>query len=506
VRWEINWLENRAKLTPKSIAIIDAETNDRWTYNELNRRADSIAGWLLKQGVNKNDRVALLAPNHISYFDIMFACQKIGAIFVPLNWRLTIEELQDIVLDCSPVMIGIHAKFQSRFQKLTSESIITFSVGNEEYEQLCSLPLHDHVEIELCANDPFVMIYTGGTTGKPKGVVLTHQSILWNGLNTILSWNLKSEDVTLTNIPMFHTGGLNALSVPLLLIGGTVVIADPFVPTKAIHYLRHFRCTIVLFIPTMYHMIIQTEEFKTSDFPDMKTFLSGGAPCPLEIYEAFWKKGLLFKEGYGLTEAGPNNFYIDPNEAYLKKGSVGKSMLFNSIKLLRKNGEETVADEVGELLIKGNHRFSHYWNNEEATNNTIRDGWLCTGDLAKKDEEGYYYIVGRKKDMIITGGENVYPLEVEQWLVTHPYVDEVAVIGIPHVKWGELVTAFVTTKANNPITKEELKEYCSYKLGNYKIPKEFIFLKELPKTPVGKIDKRALKHMRNSYKTDNQMR
>jgi fatty-acyl-CoA synthase len=229
----------------------------------------------------------------------------------------------------------------------------------------------------------------------------------------------------------------------------------------------------------------------------MKVFLSGAAPCPLQIYEAFQKKGLAFKEGYGLTEAGPNNFYIHPEDAQVKRGSVGKPMIFNSIKLLKENGKEAGVNEVGELLIKGKHSFSYYWNNELATMETVRDGWLHTGDLAKKDEHGFHYIVGRKKDMIITGGENVYPLEIEHWLSAHPAVDEAAVIGLPDEKWGELVAAFIVLKNAQNIDEEELKGYCEKKLGRYKIPKRFFLLDELPKTHVGKIDKKALKEKSN---------
>jgi fatty-acyl-CoA synthase len=497
VRWELDWLENRARITPDAQAVIDAETNTFWNYEQLNTRAISIANWLRSQGVKKGDRIALLAPNHISYFDLIFASQKIGAIFVPLNWRLSINELNDIILDCSPVMIGIHVNLKDHFSPLCIHSSLVFSVGDEEFENFTSNAgeCHHHSDEDINMDDPLMMIYTGGTTGKPKGVVLSNQSILWNGMNTVLSWNISSEDVTLTNIPMFHTGGLNALSIPLLLMGGTVVIADQYDPKKAIQYLKQYKCTIVLFIPTMYHMMIHTEDFSQSDFPDMKVFLSGGAPCPLEIYEAFWKKGLQFKEGYGLTEAGPNNFYIDPNKTHLKKGSVGKSMLFNTVKIMKNNLEEAACDEVGELWIKGNHCFSHYWNNGEATRSTFYDGWLCTGDLAKKDSDGYFYIVGRKKDMIITGGENVYPLEVEHWLSSHPLIDEVSVIGLPDEKWGEIVTAFIVLKTTSPIEMDELKEYCSYKLGKYKIPKKFIFMDALPKTHVGKMDKKALKEI-----------
>ncbi|HYK73724.1 MAG TPA: long-chain fatty acid--CoA ligase [Pseudoneobacillus sp.] len=496
MRWELDWLDNRARITPNTQAVIDAETNRTWNYIQLNDRAISFANWLLGQGVNKGDRIALLAPNHISYFDLLFACKKIGAIFVPLNSRLSINEINDILGDCAPILVGVHVKFQDVFSQIGENTDFRkFFVGNSHYEVIATQYSSPMKEVEVNEDTPLLMIYTGGTTGKPKGVVLTNRSVLWNGMNTVLSWNLSSDDITLTYIPMFHTGGLNALTIPILLTGGTVVIADQFETTKAIDYLKKYRCTIVLFVPTMYHMITQSKEFQQSDFPNMKTFLSGGAPCPLEIYEAFWEKGLLFKEGYGLTEAGPNNFYIDPKEANEKKGSVGKPMLFNRIKLMKENNQEAEINEVGEIWIQGNHCFSMYWKNQEATQNTFSAGWLCTGDLARKDEDGYFYIVGRKKDMIITGGENVYPLEVEQWLLTHSMVDEVAVVGIPDEKWGEMVTAFMVLKDKMSISKEELITYCSHKLGKYKIPKQFYFLEQLPKTHVGKIDKKALKEM-----------
>jgi fatty-acyl-CoA synthase len=493
VRWELDWLENRARIAPEAKAVIDAETNTVWNYQELNNRAISIASYLLSEGVKKGDRIALLAPNHISYFDLLFACQKIGAILVPINWRLSIEEINDIMIDCSPVLIGVHDRFQTVIS-LLSVAVKKFVIGDSDYEALTSFERNQSITtVELITNDPLLMIYTGGTTGKPKGVVLTHQSVLWNAMNTIISWNLTNEDKTFTNIPMFHTGGLNALSLPLLLMGGTVVIADQFEASKAVQYLQQYQCTIVLFIPTMYHMMIQTKDFQEADFPCMKIFLSGGAPCPLEIYEAFWKKGLLFKEGYGLTEAGPNNFYIPPEDAFRKKGSVGKAMIFNQVKIMKNPEEEAYENEVGELWLKGKHCFSHYWNNQEATNSTFYDGWLCTGDLAKRDSDGYFYIVGRKKDMIITGGENVYPIEVEQWLLTHPLVNEVAVIGLPDEKWGESVTAFISSQEPNRVQVDELKTYCSFKLGKYKIPKQFFVLSEIPKTHVGKIDKKALR-------------
>ena len=346
---------------------------------------------------------------------------------------------------------------------------------------------------EMLEHDPCLIIYTGGTTGKPKGVVLTHGNLFWNSVNTILSWGLSSTDVTLTYMPLFHTGGINALSLPLLHCGGTVVIGREFNTEKTIRIINKEKCTIVLMVPTMYHMLIESEAFQQSQFPSMQTFLSGGAPCPLNIYQAFEERGFAFKEGYGLTEAGPNNFYIAPERSQKKRGSVGRPMFYNQIKLADDQGNAVEAGDVGEILIQGGHVFSHYWNNEQATKETIVDGWLKTGDLGLQDEDGDFYIIGRKKDMIITGGENVYPLEIEHLIGQHPAVKEVAVVGLPDVKWGEIVTAVLVLQEGAKLTEEEVKEYCFKKIGRYKVPKRIIITSVLPKTPVGKINKKEIK-------------
>lgn len=492
MRWELDWIENRSRLTPNAEALIDAEHGATWTYSELNERAMTTANWLVERGIRKGDRIALLSPNHISYFDLLFACGKIGAIFVPINWRLSPTEINYIISDCSPKLIGYHSKFQHLFSDGFLFNYTTFIVDSNDFSSQTGREFNG---ADVDEATPLAIIYTGGTTGAPKGVVLSHQSILYNAINTIISWNLTNEDRTLTYMPLFHTGGLNALSIPILLAGGKVIIASEFDPVRAIDYLNKFQCTIVLLVPTMYHMMIETEEFKNGSFKKIKTFLSGGAPCPLEIYDAFKEKDLLFKEGYGLTEAGPNNFYIASTLAFEKRGSVGKPMLFNTIKLIKADGTEAGTDEVGEIVIKGKHSFTYYWKNEQATMEVFKDGWLYTGDLAKKDADGYFYIVGRKKDMIITGGENVYPLEVEQWIASHPHIDEVAVIGIPDQKWGERIVAFIVTKKGEQPSQEQLKSYCSLKLAKFKIPKEFLYLDELPKTHVGKINKKALKEI-----------
>lgn len=291
---------------------------------------------------------------------------------------------------------------------------------------------------------------------------------------------------------MFHTGGLNALSLPILHIGGKVVIIDKFKPEKIIDLINKEQCTIVLFVPTMYHVLTEHEDFQQTVFPTMHTFLSGGAPCSYRIYDAFAQKNITFKEGYGLTEAGPNNFYINSTELMSKKGSVGKPMLYNGVKILDEQGNESDPGKVGEIVLSGPHLFAHYWNNPTITAETIKEGWLYTGDLGKYDRDGYFYIVGRKKDMIITGGENVYPLEVEHTISEHLHVSEVAIVGLKDMKWGEVVTAFIVPKKGISLTKEEILAHCKSQLGGYKIPKVIHFVSELPKTHVGKIDKNKL--------------
>ncbi|WP_458413377.1 class I adenylate-forming enzyme family protein [Schinkia sp. CFF1] len=487
---ELDWLNNRARISSNHVAVVDGDSRERWTYAELNTRANRLAAYFLKVGVQKGERVALLSPNHISYFDLYFACGKIGAIFVPLNWRLAPSEIQYIIADCGPRIIAYHSDVDGLVEEI--DAIPTLQVDSPSYEQIFLMDEETVLKTTILKEDPLTIIYTGGTTGKPKGVVLTHQSIFGNTINTIFSWNLNGDDTTLTILPMFHSGGLFALTMPLLHMGGTVVFCKKFDSAQTVSLLNRESCTIMLLVPTMYHMFIESSEFQQSSFPSMHTFLSGGAPCPQVIYKAFEKKGLIFKEGYGLTEAGPNNFYIDPGHLPEKRGSIGKPMLFNDVLLVNEDGVEAGIDEVGELLIKGCHVFDHYWNQPGETKAAKINGWLHTGDLGKKDKDGFFYIVGRMKEMIITGGENVYPLEVEHVLSEHEAVSEVAVIGISHEKWGEIVTAFVVRKTGQAATANELKTFCQQKLGGYKVPKEFIFIDALPKTHVGKIDKKQL--------------
>lgn len=481
------WIYKRAALSPTKTALIDSHSGERWDYKTLTQHISRWTYYFQQQQFKKGDRIAIVSLNRIELFAILFACGLKGLLYVPLNFRLSQAELTYILEDCEPVLIihdGEHAELCHSFANV-KRFLLTDMLENRSTSYL------SHSTWD--STDPWLIIYTGGTTGKPKGVVLSFDAVNWNAINTIISWSLTELDCTLNYMPMFHTGGLNALSLPILMAGGTVVTGSRFHAEEALKALNIYKTTISLFVPTMYQAMLETEYIKSATFPTVKAFLSGGAPCPKTIYNQFDAKGILFKEGYGLTEAGPNNFFIEPEHARTKKGSVGKCMQFNEVKVLNELGELCSANEVGELYITGKHTFTKYWNNEIETNQTFVDGWLKTGDLAKFDEDGDYYIVGRKKEMIISGGENVYPQEVEQCLVLHPNIREAAVIGVEDEKWGECVTAFVVYKELPTLTEAEIITFCKNSLGGFKIPKKVFALDELPRTDVGKIDKNKLR-------------
>lgn len=484
---EHGWILKRAALSAERPALIDVHSDTCWTYADLKNRITRWASFFQALGYQKGERIAVYSPNSPELFAVLFACELQGLIYVPLNWRLSNYELQGLLDDCAPVLLLFHEDFEERLVGLRMNSSNSLSTIETVGEPVGWKPVAHGNRF-----DTWMIIYTGGTTGLPKGVMLSYDAINWNAINTITSWGLSDRDTTISYMPLFHTGGLNALSIPLLMAGGTVVVGHQFEPTEALLATDKYEATISLFVPTMYQLMTGTEYFRQSTFPSMDVFLSGGAPCPQTVYHSFRKKGLRFKEGYGLTEAGPNNFFISPEVAAGKIGSVGKSMLFNEIRVLNLEGNQCAAGEIGELYVRGPHVFTGYWNKPSETGEALIGGWLRTGDLAKIDGDGDAYIVGRKKDMIITGGENVYPQEVEQCLITCEGIREVAVVGREDDVWGEKVVAFVTVDKDRMVDDETLIAHCKGFLASYKIPKQFIIVPELPKTHVGKIDKNEL--------------
>lgn len=506
---EWDFLGKRASLSPAKIAIMDETGKEKFTYSMLNERASRVAYFLYSLGIRKGQRVGLLSQNCIPAIEIFYACAKLGAIFVPFNTRLSSAEIAKIASDVSPAILFLDKNYQEvvlsageAFPPRSRQIIIGMKHGIKDYlcgyDEIFAREFNEQKEnAPVCpvitSIDPWVILFTGGTTGTPKGAILTHGSVFWNAINTIIGWGLRDSDVAPIFTPLFHTGGLNVLLTPLLLLGGTCVIVKSFNPDKAFDIIKRRKATYVFMVPSMFRMMMDSPKWKDEKFRTVREFVTGGAPCPKTIFSAFAEKKKNFRMGYGLTEAGPNNFYIDPQRAVESPSLVGKPLPFVEAKIVTEEGEEGKSNQVGELYLRGPHVFSGYWQKPEETKKVFEGGWLKTGDLAKVNEDGNFEIVGRKKEMFISGGENIYPVEVEEVILRHPEVKEVAVVGIPDEKWGEVGLAAVVPVSGVSITEEELKEFMKDKIARYKIPKKFIFMEELPKTSAGKVDKMKIK-------------
>ncbi len=496
-----DFLDKRANLTPGRLALRDAATGRELTYAAWNAAANRTANFLRSLGVGAGDRVAVYAGNCVEYLDVWMACAKAGAILQNLNWRLTARELAHLVNDAAPRVLVYSDEFAANVNALRSAAPgvrhfvplggaagagdPAFSLRDREPETFAGRP-------ELGPDAPWVICYTGGTTGLPKGAILTHLNMTWNSVNTVVSWGLGADDVALLNAPLFHTGGLNVFTLPLVHAGGASVVCKGFDVAQAFELIERGGVTVFFGVPTMFVLMQEHPAWARADFSRLKIVISGGAPCPRPVFEKFWDKGVDFKTGYGLTEAGPNTFWLPPEDVRRKPGSVGKPVFHVDAKVVGPEGAECPPGVAGELAVRGPHVSPGYWNDPAATAAAIRDGWLHTGDLAERDAEGYYTIVGRLKDMIISGGENVYPAEVESAMHAHPAVAEAALVGRPDETWGEVGLAVVALKPGLALAEADLLAFLRERLAKYKVPKAAVFVDELPKTGPGKIDKRAL--------------
>jgi fatty-acyl-CoA synthase len=497
-------LAARARLTPAREALYDVHSGVRYTYAELNERANRAANFLRETyGIHKGDRVSILAHNSIAYVDLLFGLGKIGAIFAPLNWRLTSRELTYIVNDCQPGVLIVGPEFVSVFHEmrdaiqLTRVSTLEGAVipGAESYEELLGrAPAGQPERPAIDDEDGYCILYTSGTTGRPKGAILPHRQILWNAINTVISWGLSETDVSPILTPMFHSGGLFVFLVPLFYAGGRIVLARSFDPEASLQLIMDEKCTVILGVPTFFQIWMNSARFAEADFSHVHFFISGAAPCPPSLIQAWSQtKGVTMRQGYGLTEVGVNCFSMTDEDALRKIGSVGKPIFHSEMRLADAQGDDVPVGETGELLIRGPHVSTGYWNNPAATADSLRGGWFHTGDMARMDEEGYYYIAGRFKDMIISGGENIYAAEVEAVFREHDCVQDAALIGQPDEKWGEIGLMIVACKPDRTVRAEELLQFCQGRLAKYKIPKRIEFVEALPYSPYGKVMKAELR-------------
>ncbi len=492
-------LEKRAQLSPERIALHDTISRREITYREWNASANQTAHFLISSGVEAGDRVAVYATNSLEYLDIWMACGKIGAVLQNLNWRLTVHELSGLLNDAAPCLLIYSDDFTTQVDQLRPQikSVRHFvALGNDlndvPFSNREQFPTTPPPHLDLTPDSPWVICYTGGTTGLPKGAILTHGNMTWNAINTLLSWGLDQDDVAILNSPLFHTGGLNVFTLPLIHAGGKSILCRSFDAEQVFDLVAEGGVTLLFGVPTMFVSLQGHPRWATADFSRLKLVISGGAPCPMPIFEKFWEKGVDFKTGYGLTEAGPNTFWLPDDQVRAKPGAVGYPLLHIDVRVVRPDGGQCAPGEMGELIIRGPHVTPGYWNNPTATAQAIRDGWLHTGDLALCDADGCYSIVGRLKDMIISGGENIYPIEVESVMHAHPAVAEAALIGVPDTHWGEVGRAIVVLKAAQNVSASDLIAFLSSRLARYKVPKSVIFVEALPKTGPGKIDKKLL--------------
>jgi fatty-acyl-CoA synthase len=501
--YHFDWIQRHAERTPDKLALVDAHTGRELSYAALNERANRLASFFTKElGLQRGDRVSILAKNSAEYYEILFACSKTGIILNTLNWRLAPPELAYILNDCEPRLLIYEPEFSGTIDELVKsfnfEYILvmadSISRGEYAYEKALASGSPDNFDSpRLTYDDIWAIIYTSGTTGRPKGAQVTYGNFFYNAVGMGRAIDLTSEDVNINVLPTFHIGGLGLYAGPTFHAGGTVVVMRAFEPDKFLSLIEQWQATVFLLVPSIYLMLEQFPDLDKYDLSSVKSWASGGSSLPAALVQRYAERGIIVQQGFGMTETGPTVFIITKGNAVRKAGSVGKPVLHTDVCIQDREGNILGPNEVGELCIRGGNVTTGYWNRPEATEEAIVDGWLHSGDAAKYDEEGFYYIVDRWKDMYISGGENVYPAEVESVIYEHPAVAEVAIIGVPHPKWQEVGKAIVVVKEGHSITAEEIIEFCQGKLAKFKIPKSVAFVDALPRTAAGKVLKRELR-------------
>ena len=485
-----DWTAYHADLSPNKLALVDEWRDLEITYSDLEDRVRRLAVWLNENGVERGERVAFLSQNTTDIFEALFACAKLGAILVPLNWRLAIPELQFIVGDCRPRVL-IHEPDIEAAPDL--DVPVTLALGDPFDAAKESADPGGAPRVTAVHDDPWAILYTSGTTGHPKGAIETHGMFFWNAVNIGNLVGLTKDSVGLNVLPTFHTGGLNLYTTPLLHLGGTAVNLREFDGPKILDWLSSGKVTHFFGVPAIYQFLAEEPGWEEADLGPVDSWACGGSAMPVALLERYAERDVVIRQGMGLTETSPTLFLTDEEHALTKAGSVGKTALHTSIRIVDEEGNDVEVGEIGELWAKGPNVTPGYWERPEANEESFTDGWLHTGDAARMDEDGYVYIVDRWKDMYISGGENVYPAEVEQVLFRHDNVMDVAVIGVPDERWGEVGLAIVVPRDRDTFDPDRLLEFCKGQLARYKIPKKVATIGELPRNAAGKVLKRELR-------------
>ena len=496
-----SWIRTRARKSPDRPAVVFEDLTIN--YGELMARITRLANALRDRGVIAGDRVAYLGDNHPSFLESLFATATLGAIFVPLNTRLATAEVAYQLADSgSSLLIAAEALSALATGSAASAGLariilvsekdaagkgVDATSGIEDYELVLEAASTEWFVSEVELSDPALILYTSGTTGQPKGAILTHDNLTGNALNVLVDYDLGSRDRALMVSPLFHVASLGMGALPSILKGATVVLERRFDPERALALIERHRVTWMSGVPTTFQLLAESPSWATTDLASLATLTCGGSPVPLAVIDAFELRGLSFTGGYGMTEASPGVSSLAPGEIRSHPGSSGQPHFFVDVRIAEPDDEG-----VGEIEIRGRNVIRGYWNREVLEAFTD-DGWFRTGDLGRLDAEGYLYISDRLKDMVISGGENIYPAEIELIIAELDAVSGVAVIGEPHERWGEVPLAIVTLRPGHTLGHDELQAHLADRVARYKIPKRVIVVEELPRTASGKVQKARLR-------------
>ncbi len=507
-----DWVAFHADRTPEKLAFIDQHTNRHFNYGDLHERVAYLAGYMRQRWqIAPGDVIAILAKNSVEYFEFQFACVRLGAVMLPLNWRLAEPELLFILNDAAARAIVYDAEFADRIdpllEKSTANHALRIDLGQSPvdkhpaYADALSQAIGGVVMSPQTTHDtPMTIMYTAGTTGHPKGVIITHGMTLWNAINISTPTGLNRESVHYVLLPTFHTGGLNLYANPLVHHGGTNIIAREFDPGLTLRTIADDDLGVTHFfgVPAIYLFLSQHPDFAKTDLSRIQSWGCGGAPMPVSLLETYARRGIIVQLGFGMTETSPTVFLIDKHRALKKPASVGKPLLHTRVRVVDDNLKDVAVAEVGEVVISGPNITPGYHNRPDANESSFSvdefgNRWLHSGDAGMVDDDGCIYIVDRYKDMYISGGENVYPAEVEQVLYQIDGIADAAVIGVPDDKWGESGMAILVKANNADLDDKAIIDHCTRNLAKFKVPKHIAYVAELPRNAAGKVLKRVLR-------------
>jgi fatty-acyl-CoA synthase len=498
-----SWVAKRRAKTPDKVALVFGD-GQRLTYRAFADTVERLSALLRARGIRNGDRVAYLGENSPEFLAALFGCARLGAVFVPVNTRLAPPEVRHVLTDSGARVLIHDPEFAGRLAPLAAASAVAHVIQTGEQASdgapgLARLLLDSHddeagADVAVTADDPAAIIYTSGTTGRAKGAVLTHGNLTWAAINCLVDYDVVSADVALMISPLFHVASLGMGALPVILKGGTLVLEKGFDPGRALELIQRYRVTMLSGVPTTYQLLADHPDWAATDISSLRKLTCGGSAVPARILNAYEERGLSFSQGYGMTETSPGATSLAPEMTRPKQGSVGLPHFFTEVRVCGLNGDPVPPGETGEIQVRGPNVFPGYHGLPDATDAAFTaDGWFRSGDLGYLDPDGYLYIADRLKDMVISGGENIYPAEIENLINDIDGVTGAAVIGVPDERWGEVPWAILTVRDGAAVDTAAVRDYLDGKLARYKFPKKVVVVAELPRTASGKIRKADLR-------------